>query len=539
MKRALFSSLTLIAVGLMAGCGGGGVGSGCLLGCGGPPQPNALNGRYAFVLTGFDTNSSGAAANPISMAGSFISDGLGDITGEVDVNDNGTVSSSTSLVGTYSFDANQLGALVTVKFTNPVTNVAHPLAFGIALQSSGAFGDITSLDANNFIAAGTIQQQNSSVFSLSSLAGDYIITLNGRNAAVPTSALGRFTLDASGASTNVIFDRSIAAVGSAGPTTGSSAGITFGSTGPDSNGRGTLTVTIGDALAPAFGTHNFVYYAITANRFVAVETDATGTMIADASRQTTLSSFTATTVNTAGSVFGVAGIDTSASNEISAIGQFIISGSNSATLQYDFNDNGNSVGPINLNSLPVTFDPTSGRGTITLASGFSNGLFDSAVFYLTASGTGFILDGEPGTNNRAMAGTLSSQSGSPFASPAISGQMIVRTRGSSVNDAQTLIGTFAPTTTSGVYNFALDQVLPPLPANAFVDVDVTGVTAQILVSSTGRGTWSIPATTSTGAPTTATWVFYLIGPNQMNFIDESPASSGISGPSPLYFVNPF
>ena len=342
MKRALFGSFALIAVGLMAGCGGGGP-SGCLLGCGGPPQPNALNGRYAFVLTGFDTDSSGAAAKPISMAGSFTADGLGDISGEVDVNDNGTVSSSTSLVGTYSFDANQLGALVTVKFTNLVPNVAHPLAFGIALQSSGAFGDIISLDANNFIAAGTIQQQNSSVFSLSSLAGDYIITLDGRNSTSPTSALGRFTLDPSGVNTNgsVLFDRSIAGVGTASAT---SAAVALGSSGPDSNGRGTLTVTIGDALAPAFGTHNFVYYAITANRFVAVETDATGTMIADASRQTTLTSFTATTVNTAGSVFGVAGIDTSASNEISAIGQFTISGSNSATLQYDFNDNGNSVG---------------------------------------------------------------------------------------------------------------------------------------------------------------------------------------------------
>ena len=56
MRRALFGSLALIAVGLMAGCGGGGIGGGCLLGCGGPPQPNALNGRYAFVLSGFDSS---------------------------------------------------------------------------------------------------------------------------------------------------------------------------------------------------------------------------------------------------------------------------------------------------------------------------------------------------------------------------------------------------------------------------------------------------------------------------------------------------
>lgn len=517
MRRALFGSLALIAVGLMAGCGGSGGGLSS-----GPPQPNALNGQYAFVLTGFDST-----GNSMGMAGSFKADGLGHITaGEVDVNDNGTQGLSASLAGTYAFDANQLGALVTVALTNSVTNVAHPLAFGIALQVNGAFGNIMSEDANNFIAAGTIQQQSSSVFSLTSLAADYIITLNGRNAAVPTSALGRFTLDPSGASTNVLFDRSIAGVGTA-PAT--SAVVTFASAGPDSNGRGTLTVTINDALVPASGTQNFAYYAITANRFVAVETDATGTMIADASKQTTLSSFTATTVNTAGSVFGVAGVDTTG-NEISAVGQIQITAPNAGTLSIDSNDDGTIA---SVPALPVqtdSFDPTTGRGTIAATGGFADGIFDSAVFYLTASGTGFILDAEPGTNNRAMAGTLSAQTGSPFALSALSGQMILRARGSTVNDAQTLVGTFSPTTTVGIYDFAFDQRFAPIPITTQTDQDLAaGVSAQILVPATGRGTFSLPAFG-------ATEVFYVIGPNQMDFIDVTPGSNSSS---PLFFVNPF
>jgi hypothetical protein len=516
MIRALFGSLALIAVGLMAGCGGGP--SGCLLGCGGTPQPNALNGRYAFVLTGFDSS-----GNPMGMAGSLISDGLGDITGEVDVNDNGTVSSSTSLVGTYAFDANQLGALVTVAFTNSVTNVAHPLAFGIALQANGAFGDIMSADANNFTACGTIQLQNSSVFSLASLAADYIITLNGRNAAVPTSALGRFTLDPSGASTNVLFDRSIAGVGTA-PAT--SAVVTFASAGPDSNGRGTLTVTINDTLTPASGTQHFAYFAITANRFVAVETDATGTMIADASKQATLASFTATTVNTAGSVFGVAGVD-STGNEISAVGQLQITGPTAGTLHIDSNDNGSIVGSATLPIQTVSFDSTTGRGSIAATGGFADGIFDSAVFYLTASGTGFILDTEPLTSNRAMAGTLTAQTGSPFALSALSGQMILRARGSTVNDAEAFVGTFSPTTTAGVYDFAFDQQI--LASTPSLDQDIpAGVGAQILVPATGRGTLSLPAFS-------ATEVFYVISANQMVFIDVTPGG----GSSPLFFVNPF
>jgi hypothetical protein len=50
-------------------------------------------------------------------------------------------------------------------------SVTHSLAFGFALQANGAFGNIMGLDASNFFVAGTMQQ-NSSVFTLSSLAGD-------------------------------------------------------------------------------------------------------------------------------------------------------------------------------------------------------------------------------------------------------------------------------------------------------------------------------------------------------------------------------
>src|SRR5579864_3170154 len=171
MRRALFGSLTLIAIGLMAGCGGGGYGGGNP--GGGNPQPNALSGQYAFVLTGFDST-----GNPMGMAGSFKADGLGHITsGAVDVNDNGVVSSSNAVAGTYSFDAGGLNSLGTVTLTNTVGSITHPLAFGFALQASGAFGDIMGLDTDNFIVTGTMQKQDSTVFSLTSLAGDYIITL--------------------------------------------------------------------------------------------------------------------------------------------------------------------------------------------------------------------------------------------------------------------------------------------------------------------------------------------------------------------------
>src|ERR1700730_15103513 len=64
---------------------------------GGGPMLGALNGQYAFSLAGFDPT-----GNPMSIAGSIKADGLGNITaGEVDLNDNGAISSNSSLSGTY------------------------------------------------------------------------------------------------------------------------------------------------------------------------------------------------------------------------------------------------------------------------------------------------------------------------------------------------------------------------------------------------------------------------------------------------------
>lgn len=522
MRRSLLGCFTLIALGWMAGCGGSSASSTT----GAVTPPTALNGQYAFVLSGFDSN-----ANPMGMAGSFKADGLGHITaGEVDVNDNGVVSSSSALSGTYTFDTGGLGIIGTIILSNSVGSITHPLAFGFSLQASGAFGDIMGLDTNNFIVAGTMQQQSSSVFSLSGLAGDYIVTLDGRNAANPTSALGRFTLGSNGASTNVNFDRSISGVGTAGPTTGASAVVTFASAGPDTNGRGTLTVTLNDALST--GTQNFAYYAITTNRFVAVETDMTGTMIADASRQST--PFTATTVNTTGAVFGIAGFDSVASNEISAVGQLQIAGTNTATLGWDSNDNGGIASIPTVATQPVTFNATTGRGTVTVASGAANGLADSLVFYLTAPGTGFIMDATSATTNRAMAGTLTAQAGTSFSTATdLGGTAIVRSRGVSVNDAQVFVGEFGPTSSS-TYALVADQRFPT-SANiqTSTDVSIPNIAVATLNANTGRGTLLIPL----GGPT-ETLAFYVIGPNQFVFIDISPVGSGENGASSLFLGDP-
>ena len=149
-----------------------------------------------------------------------------------------------------------------------------------------------------------MQLQTPAVFTLANMAGDYVVTLNGRNGSNPTSVLGRITLGAGGASTNVSFDRSVAGVGTAGPTT--TATLAFVGA-PDTNGRATFTFMLNDGL-PVATSQTFAYYAVTANRIAAVETDANGIMTADFSKQQNFP-FSASTVITTGSVFGLAGMD--------------------------------------------------------------------------------------------------------------------------------------------------------------------------------------------------------------------------------------
>jgi hypothetical protein len=471
----------------------------------------------------------------MGMAGSFISDGLGDITGEVDINDNGVITSSSSQHGSYAFDANGNTTLGTITLTTSPGNSLLPLTFAFSLQASGDFGSIMSADANGFDAGGTIQLQNSSVFTFAGMAGSYVGTINGRNSSNPTSALGRFTLASSGVTSNVEFDRSIAGstTGTAGPTTGVSAALTFAGSGPDSNGRGTFTLNLNDGLVVPPVMQTFTYYAITATRFVAVETDTSGTMTADFAGQTSVPA----TPTTTGAIFGMAGVDTSVSNEIAAVGQLQMTGvgATAATLNWDSNDNGAPHVGISLPSQDVaTYDSTTGRGSVTVTGGTASGLANTLVFYLTAPGAGFIMDATAGATNRAMAGPLMAQAAGPFsaATDLNNGLGIVRSRGSIASNAFSLVGLFGLTTDQTTYEILYDN-RNSFGANLSTngpDISLTGIMLVNLDANVGRGTLSLP----NGSGGASTQAFYVIGPNQFYFIDITPAD----GASTVFFVSP-
>jgi len=462
----------------------------------------------------------------LGVAGSITADGHGNITGgSLDVNDNQVISSSSALAGTYTLDSNSRGIIT---LTNMVGSVTHPLAFAFTLKADGTAGNMIGVDANNFVISGTIQKQDAAGFSLAQLAGDYAFELSSR-ALSQSTLLGRFTLGQSGASTNVVFDLSVSGFGATGPIMGGPVTATFAAAGPNGSGRGTLTLTDNSSV-----TENFVYYVVAAGTFIAIEIDPPGavqTVFAGVANKQNFP-FSPSTVNTAASVFALTGVDAAVADDISTIGLLTVTGSSTASLLWDTDDAGLISSQITSAGQTVMFDQSTGRGTITVASGYTNGLFDAAVFYLTSSGKGFLLDATAGSNNRALVGRLLPQTGSGSLGPAsFSGNMITHATGFSFSDYGVLDGFLSHSVNNNVLTGSAVADVRSLAGGSHLD-QIGSIPGQAVAidANTGRGTLTFNASTFTN-----TNVFYIIGPRQFVLIDETPPPHNFI---PLEFADP-
>jgi hypothetical protein len=103
-----------------------------------------------------------------------------------------------------------------------------------------------------------------------------------------------------------------------------------------------------------------------------------------------------------------------------------------------------------------------------------------------------------------------------------------------VTDALSFVGLFGLTTTPATYTMLFDQRFSK-SGTVQTQMDQSapaGITLQALDQTTGRGTLLFP-----NGSKAATKAFYIVGPNQFVYMDISPISSGLNGPSNLYFVN--
>ncbi len=372
-----------------------------------------FNGGYSFLLRGYDV-----AGSPMAMAGSFTTDGNGTITaGEFDFNNGGGVTSVPSATGTYTTDASFngiiRGTLTFSSYTFP--NSTNNLVLKFVLSADASRGRIIELDGSGFINSGTLTKQDPAAITAATVAGTYAFGLDSDAPVGGRTVENGQLVVASGGTITGIVDQSKA--GDPTPTY-AAAPIAAGSsaTTPDANGRGTMTVVVNT------NTSTYAYYLVSANQLYLIQTDpghTFGTTQAGVARAQ--STFTTDSANTIGqSILQMTGMDTPTGTDNIGpdviIGTMQIQGAPSAgafSITFDSNDLGTILTNHPAPGTLASFDPTTGRGVISVTGGFNTGFMDSAVFYLYAPGDGFIIDADPSTDtgitNNAFSGTFVSQ----------------------------------------------------------------------------------------------------------------------------------
>jgi len=137
---------------------------------GGCTDPSPLSGNYAFYLNGF--NSSG----PWTLAGSFISDGHGNITtGVLDGNSVTGQPYTVNVSGTYCISSTGLHTLTLQGGSwGPVT-----FAFGLDSRGDGRLIEYDDTTGQGSRGAGELRKADSSAFNLGSLNGGWVFGMTG------------------------------------------------------------------------------------------------------------------------------------------------------------------------------------------------------------------------------------------------------------------------------------------------------------------------------------------------------------------------
>jgi hypothetical protein len=487
------------------------------------------NFSYTFLLRGY--NSAGA---PVALAGSLAGDVFGHVTGgEMEINDGGAITSVLGpLQGSYgtnrAFNGVIRGTITIANCTLPGTDVQP--SFRFVLSSNESSGRIIEFDASGFKTAGTIQLQEKSVLGTTP-TGRFAF---GLDSDAPTGGrvveAGEFGIANGGAVSSGLVDQGKA--GASSPTY-SSTPITGGSaSASDSSGRGLLSLTVGGVTA------SYAYYAVNSEQLNLIEIDsgsASGTVQAGTARAQ--SALNADSVN-ATSILAMDGISPSHGPQV-VIGLVTISARTVIDSLLDTNNSGNVTMGIHASGTVTSFDPQTGRGTVSIPGGFSSGFFDSAVFYLYAPGCGFVIDADPsvhnGTTNGGLSGFIVQQSPGPFENQNVSGNVLVGS-GTSVIPTATDIAA-AGSFDSGAGTLVLFGDLTSLSVQGGNAENQSGTgTYSITDSLNGYGTAMVPAglfgdfTRNAEYPAS----FYMIGPNQFVLIGTQ---NGVA--SNIFFFDPF
>jgi hypothetical protein len=226
---------------------------------------------------------------------------------------------------------------------------------------AGGHALITRFDANA-TGSGTIDQQTTSAFSNTALAGQFAFNLSGIDAVGnPLGVAGTFTSDATGTITSGVEDSNDeGSVITNDPLSGS---IPVAS-----NGRGTATINT------ARGALSFAYYVVDSTHLKLVETDNSLALGGEAFRQT--GPFSASSL-TGPFAFTIAGVDVLNGGPFAAGGVLTSNGAGAVTGgTEDINDAGSLATNVGLTGSYTMAG--NGRGTLTINNGA--GTFNFVIY---------------------------------------------------------------------------------------------------------------------------------------------------------------
>jgi hypothetical protein len=226
------------------------------------------------------------------------------------------------------------------------------------------------------------------------------------------------------------------------------------------------------------------------------------------------------------------------------IGVLTVSNGNQFALRFDENDLGTvlAVPPHSANGS-VTFDPTTGRGTLSDPGGFESAFMDASVFYLYDVGKGFMVDVDISTcapappavppgciiattpaaaiTNNAFSGTFTAQVGAPFGPTSIGGNLIGGFGATVIPDIPDMAAAITADNVAGTLTGLGD--LDSLSAQIGNHRDLSfGGTFTIFDAALGHGYGSLSPLVFgdfiSDQRTTQFTSFYMIGPNQFVLI---------------------
>ena len=350
---------------------------------GGGGNPGALTGNYAFFLNGF--NSSGAW----TLAGSFISDGHGNITsGVVDGNSVAGQPFNTTVSGTYWIAANGVNT-ITIQGQS-----FGPVTFAFVLNSS-ANGRIIRYDdttGQGSRGSGVLRKANSSAFSLSALNGGWVYGSTGVDSSgqyYRQVLAGQMSL-ANGSISNGTGDVNDGGTYSTFTFSGNLSSIDA------QTGRGVVTIQ------STYGTSHTAVYVVSASELVMEGIDS----------QNGLS---------AGSVLKQSGpFNNGSLNGLTVAYYQAVDGadeSGASIIHFDGNGNSNFLAEDDDNAGVIT-QKTPSQGTYTVAA---NGAVSTSgggpVGFLISQNKAFLV----GTGNSPAFDWIEPQTGGPFSNASIAG----------------------------------------------------------------------------------------------------------------------